>query len=159
VIIGAAKPTVEFIRRSLDTQLGDATKAILSFASAQTMMIDLQCSAKNLLFSQVVPLPWSDEKDVLEHKRLMAKYYPDSSIGFASLEGYYAAVAVVSIFKKVGPSFSKKDFIKLLKNISKDVFDESLAKRLDSDCMCLKDIYITQFRQEAFKVIGKYPDE
>ena len=71
IMIGAAKPTVEFIRRSLDSPLGNATKAILSFASAQTMMIDLECTAQNLLFSQVVPLPWSDEEDIQKYKEVM----------------------------------------------------------------------------------------
>jgi ABC-type branched-subunit amino acid transport system substrate-binding protein len=159
VMIGAAKPTVEFIRRSLDTSLGDATKAILSFASAQTMMIDLECTAQNLLFSQVVPLPWSEEEDILKYKAAMARYYPNTPIGFASLEGYFAAVMVSSIFEKLGPNFSKNDFIKALRDIPKEVFKDRSIVIKDNNCGCLNNVYITQFRAGVFEVVGTYPHE
>lgn len=159
VMIGAAKPTVEFIRRSLDSKLDRATKAILSFASAQTMMIDLECTAPNLLFSQVVPLPWSDDEDMKQYREIMSQYYPNTPVGFASLEGYFAAVMVASIFEKLGPNFNKNSFISALKDIPKSVFKDHSIVIKDNSCGCLDKVYITQYRAGEFEVVGAYPDE
>lgn len=159
VMIGAAKPTVEFIRRSLNSSLGNATKAILSFASAQTMMIDLECTAQNLLFSQVVPLPWSKDQDMEEYRKIMSKYYPGTPIGFASLEGYFAAVMVSSIFEKIGPNFSKRSFIKALEDIPKSIFKDHSIVIKDNSCGCLDKVYVTQYRIGEFEVVGVYPNE
>ncbi|MDY0237856.1 MAG: ABC transporter substrate-binding protein [Campylobacterales bacterium] len=159
IMIGAAKPTVEFIRRSLNTSLGEATKAILSFASAQTMMRELECTATNLLFAQVVPLPWGDNEDVVEYRANMARYYPETEIGFASLEGYIAGVMVGSIFEHLGPKFSKDSFIDKLHDVPKEIFHDKSIVIKDNGCGCLDKVYITKYNGYEFEVIKEYSDE
>ncbi|NLC28532.1 MAG: ABC transporter substrate-binding protein [Campylobacteraceae bacterium] len=159
IMIGAAKPTVEFIRRSLDTPLGEATKAILSFASAQNMMIDLGCTAQNLIFTQVVPLPWGECEDVVQYRKDMSKYYPKASIGFASLEGYIAGVMVGSIFEHLGRNFSKDAFIDALYDVPKEIFRDRSIVIKDNNCGCLDKIYIIKYTGTEFKVIAEHPHE
>lgn len=151
IMIGAARPVVEFIRRSVTTSLSRATKAIVSFASAQTIMIDLQCVASNLIFSQVVPLPWNEGEALERYRQSMERHYSKASVGFASLEGYLAAQETAQLFASLGPRFSKKAFIKAM---ATQVSKQRNLKKEENHCGCLEKVYITQYRNEAFEVVS-----
>jgi ABC-type branched-subunit amino acid transport system substrate-binding protein len=157
IMIGTARPVVEFIRRSVTTSLSRATKAIVSFASAQTIMIDLQCVASNLIFSQIVPLPWEETPELEAYRQSMRKYYTKDAIGFASLEGYLAAKTVVQLFEELGPRFRKQDFLKAMETMRRHK-DKKVALEANN-CGCLGRVYITQYRNESFEVIGAYDDD
>jgi ABC-type branched-subunit amino acid transport system substrate-binding protein len=159
IMIGAARPVVEFIRRSITTPLSRATKAVVSFASAQTIMVDLQCVASNLIFSHVVPLPWGESPDVALYREQMAKYYPDVPVGFSSLEGYFAAKVAASVFEKLGPNFTKREMVRALHHLPKSAFKDRSIVVKDNSCGCLDTIYITQYRNNTFELLGEYTDE
>ncbi|MBE0496362.1 MAG: ABC transporter substrate-binding protein [Campylobacterales bacterium] len=159
IMIGTARPVVEFIRRSVTTSLSRATKAIISFASAQTIMIDLQCVASNLIFSQVVPLPWGEGEDLERYRGSMRRHYTEAAIGFASLEGYLAAQMVANLFESLGPRFDKKTFVDAMETMASQASKHELLTKEENHCGCLDEVYITQYRNEAFEVIGVVSDE
>ena len=119
------------------------------------MVEGLDKNAKNLLFSQVVPLPWGESPDVKVYRRQMEKFYPGTPVGFISLEGYFAAKMVTSVFKKVGKDFSKDLYIDALHDIPKEIFQDRSIVIKDNSCGCLDKIYLTSFNGKDFELLGE----
>lgn len=156
IMFSAAKPAVEFVRRARKSEiLKDAMLGVVSFAGAEAVVRDLGMRAGNMVFSQVVPLPWGESIDVGHYRRQMNKFYPTAPIGFASLEGYFAAKMVTSIFRKVGKDFSHDSFIDALHDIPKEIFQDKSIIIKDNSCGCLDKIYVTRYTQKGFETIGE----
>ena len=156
IMISAAKPAAEFIKRVRKSDiLKDAMVGVISFGGAELIVRDLDKQAQNIIFSQVVPLPWSESIDTGHYKRQMAKFYPTAPLGFASLEGFFAAKMVTSVFRKIGKDFSHDSFIDALHDIPKEIFQDKSILIKDNSCGCLDTIYVTRYTSKGFEVIGE----
>jgi len=113
IMIGATKPTAEFVKRSRnDKNFKDVKFAAISFVGSSMLLKELKNKVDNIIFSQVVPSPWGTlSEEVGIYRNLMDKYYPNREYSYISLEGFFIAKMTTELFKRVGKDFTKEDFI------------------------------------------------
>jgi branched-chain amino acid transport system substrate-binding protein len=161
LMIGATAPVAEFIKRARKSEkLGHHVKfGLFSFVEPRSLIEQLDFEGKNIIFAQVVPSPWTADVDEVEHYRqLMKKYHPDKALNHVSLEGFFAARMIAEVFKAVGPSFNKEQFIKELGNSSRNLDEKAVSINRDERCKCLHRIHLSEYVEDDFFSVGKNND-
>lgn len=152
VMVGATKPTAEFIKRArMGKKLEGATYAAISFSGSDMLVNELQKRVDNVIFSQVVPSPWtSSSKEVELYRELMHRYNPPKEYSYASLEGYFIARMTVELFRRVGKEFDKDDFIEEMENLYESIKSNQKVKESKRICKCLNNVYLTRYEDGKF---------
>jgi len=94
IMIGATKPTAEFIKRARkDKNLKGVKFGAISFIGSRMLLNALNEKVENIIFSQVVPSPWGAlSQEVGLYRKLMDKYNPEKEYSYVSLEGFFIAL-------------------------------------------------------------------
>jgi len=152
IMVGATKPTAEFIKRArLDENLKDVKFGTISFVGSSMLLNTLDEKVKNIIFSQVVPSPWGAlSKEVGLYRDLMDRYNPNRDYSYVSLEGYFIAKMTVEIFKRVGKEFTKEDFIDEMHYIYKTIERNHDVQESERICKCLNKVYLTYYDDGIF---------
>jgi len=155
ILIGTTRPVAQFIKRARLNKkiIKNINFATLSFVNPKLLLKILKFKSKNIIFSQIVPSPWtSKKKQVLKYRELMSKYYPNKDFSFISLEGYFTAKMVVQLFKDVGKNFSKSDFIRAMKKLSLKIKNSAREKKSSNECVCLNRIHLMKYTNKMFEL-------
>ena len=156
ILVGTTMPAALFIKRARKDKkiIKNVNFATLSFVDPQLLLKTLNFKADNIIFSQVVPSPWTSRKiQVIKYRELMSKYYPKENYSFISLEGYFAAKMTVQLFKDVGKNFTKSDFVNAMEKLSYKIKNISRSNDATNECVCLHRIYLTRFLNKKFEQI------
>lgn len=152
IMIAVTKPAAEFIQRARENEnLKDAKYGTISFIGPRMFLNTLDGRAENIIFSQVVPSPWSSSsKEVEYYRELMDRFNPQKEYSYISLEGFFIARMTVELFRRVGKKFTKEDFIGEIAHLYEEIergfgIDESM--RL---CQCLNNVYLTYYSDGIF---------
>ncbi len=162
IMAGTTMPVAEFIKRArTDKKIIDNINfGTLSFVSPKLLIKTLNNKTKNIVFSQIVPSPWtSKKKEVILYRKLMAKYFPDKDFGYVSLEGYFVAKMTVELFKDVGADFTKADFIKEMEKLSNDIKNNYKSSKPSNRCTCLHRVHLSKYENGRFDLIIEDIDE
>jgi len=156
ILIGTTMPVAQFIKRARLNRkiIKNINFATLSFVNPKLLLKKLKFKSKNIIFSQIVPSPWtSKKKQVVKYRELMSKYYPNKNFSFISLEGYFTAKMVVQLFKDVGKNFTKSDFIKAMENLSLKIENSTREKKPSNECVCLNRIHLMKYTNKMFELV------
>jgi len=153
ILIGTTRPVAQFVKRARLNKkiIKNINFATLSFVNPKLLLKILKFKSKNIIFSQIVPSPWtSKKKQVVKYRELMSKYYPNKDFSFISLEGYFTAKMVIQLFQDVGKNFTKSDFIKEIKNLSLKIKNSTREKNPSNECVCLNRIHLMKYTNKMF---------
>ena len=96
-------------------QRGGATHFMAVNSGAAQLVRILGKDAKGLIFTQVVPYPWSRATALArEHQEAMQKYYPEAKLSFSSIEGAASAMLLVEALERAGGDVTRERLIKAL---------------------------------------------
>ena len=152
IVIGATKPTAEFIKRSrADKNLKNTKFGVISFTGSSLLLSALDSNMENIVFSQVVPSPWGAlSKDVNLYRELMDKYNSNRDYSYISLEGYFIARITAELFRRVGKKFTKSDFIDQMRLIDEEIKKDKESEEGKKVCECLNNVYLTYYDDGIF---------
>ncbi|MGE5765985.1 MAG: ABC transporter substrate-binding protein [Bacteroidota bacterium] len=114
VIVGAYKPTAEFIKVARKIQM-HATFVNISFVGSAALAKELGRDGAGVVVTQVVPLPWDSSIPLVQQyqaalKDLDGKAEP----GFVSLEGYMVGRLVIAALEKVQGELTRAAFLQAI---------------------------------------------
>lgn len=158
LMIGSTAPVAEFIKRARkSTKIHEKVHfGLFSFVEPYQLIELVDKNGKNITFAQVVPSPWTSEvEEVEQYRALMQKYHPHERLSHVSLEGFFAARMIVEVFKTVGPSFTKEEFIKELGRFSQTLDENAVSKNRDERCKCLHRVHLSEYVEDDFFSIGE----
>ncbi|MFO0929143.1 MAG: ABC transporter substrate-binding protein [Gemmataceae bacterium] len=114
VMVSTYAPAARFIRLVRDAGL-DVTFANVSFVGGKDLASYLQAFgphySSGVIITQVVPPYRSAATGVLRYREHLARYYPQESPGFISLEGYIAARILVEGLHSAGPTLTAETLV------------------------------------------------
>ena len=157
-MIGSTMPVGEFIKRARKSEKIDRNVhfGLFSFVEPRQLIDMVGEDGKGITFAQVVPSPWTADVDEVEHYRqLMKKYHPNEALSHVSLEGFFAARMIAEVFKTLGPSFTKEEFIKQLASFSQSLDEKAVSKNRDERCKCLHRVHLSEYVDDDFFSVGK----
>ena len=152
ILIGATKPTAEFIKRARkDDNLKNVKFGAISFIGSSMLLNALNAKLENIIFSQVVPSPWGALSQEVEiYRDLMDKYYPNKEYSYVSLEGFFIAKMTAELFRRVGKNFTKEDFINQMSHLFQEIENNLDTKESKRVCKCLNSVYLTYYNDGIF---------
>ena len=152
IMIGATKPTAEFIKRARkDKNLKNLKFGAISFIGSSMLLNALDEKLENIIFSQVVPSPWGAlSKEVGLYRELMDRYNPNREYSYVSLEGFFIAKMTTELFKRVGKDFTKEDFIDEMRYLFRDIENNQDVEESKRVCKCLNHVYLTYYNDGIF---------
>lgn len=104
VLVATAEAAAEYVRATRDAG-SDAVFASLSYIGSETFAGALAAMGpdycKDILVTQVVPLPTSGAKSVIEYRADLGQWFPEHAPSFVSLEGYIVATLLVEGLKRI----------------------------------------------------------
>ena len=152
IMVGATKPTAEFIRRARkDKNLKNVKFGAISFIGSRMLLNALNEKVENIIFSQVVPSPWAAlSQEVVLYRELMDKYNPNKEYSYVSLEGFFIAKMTTELFKRVGKDFSKEDFIDEMRYLYEEIENNQDIQESRRVCKCLNNVYLTYYKDGIF---------
>ena len=152
IMIGATKPTAEFIKRARkDKNLKDVKFGAISFIGSRMLLNALDEKVENIIFSQVVPSPWGAlSQEVGLYRQLMDKYNPNKEYSYVSLEGFFIAKMTTELFKRVGKDFTKEDFIDEMRHLFREIKNNQDVDESRRVCKCLNNVYLTYYNDGIF---------
>ncbi len=152
IMIGATKPTAEFIKRARkDKNLKDVKFGAISFIGSRMLLNALNEKLGNIIFSQVVPSPWGAlSQEVGLYRKLMDKYNPDKEYSYISLEGFFIAKMTIELFRRVGEDFTREDFIDEMRHLYREIESNQDVEESRRVCKCLNNVYLTYYNDGIF---------
>jgi len=156
IMIGAYLPCANFIKGATRSGMENTLFCNVSFVGSETLVRLLDGNTKNVLISQVVPLPWdSSNPAVQEYQKLFRKIYPGDDFGFVSLEGFLAAKLTVKGLERAGQNPTRESFIAALETIDKNAL-EGLSLSLGKDHhQAMNTVYLTSYDNAKFQEIKR----
>ena len=158
LMIGSTMPVGEFIKRARKSEKIDRNVhfGLFSFVEPRELIDMVGEDGKGITFAQVVPSPWTADVDEVEnYRQLMKKYHPNEALSYVSLEGFFAARMIAEVFKTLGPSFTKEEFIKQLASFSQSLDEKAVSKNRDERCKCLHRVHLSEYIDDDFFSVGK----
>jgi len=111
VLVGAYKPCADFIRLAHRHGL-NALFVNISFVGSTALAKELGDEGKDVIISQVVPLP--DDRSipvVSRYRAALLATFQHAVPDFVSLEGYLAGLLTIEALKKAGPEVTREKFL------------------------------------------------
>lgn len=156
IIIGTQKPSAFFIKEAKKLGMNNTKFCAISFAGGDTFMKELNEDTNNVIFSQVVPLPWDNSHEaVKEYQEIYNKYNKNSNYSFLSLEGFLSAKLVVKALEKAGVDLTRKNFLEAFSKLDKNALAGFEIKFSKNDNEALNEIYILDLYDFKYRVLKK----
>jgi ABC-type branched-subunit amino acid transport system substrate-binding protein len=146
VLVGAYKPCADFIRLARRHGL-NALFVNISFVGSTALAKELGDDGKDVIVSQVVPLP--DDRSipvVSRYRAALLAAFQHAVPDFVSLEGYVAGLLTIEALKKVGPEVTREKFLAAVYDTG--TFDLGGLKLTfgPGDNQGLDDVFLTKIR-------------
>lgn len=114
VIVGAYKPTAEFIKVARRINM-DATFVNISFVGSAALAKELGRDGAGVVVTQVVPFPWDSSIPLVQEYQAALKALDASAEpGFVSLEGYMVARLTIAALQKVQGELTRSAFLQAI---------------------------------------------
>jgi branched-chain amino acid transport system substrate-binding protein len=111
---GAYKPIAEIYKASRTNYPALEIMAVNS--GAQQLVRIVGESAKGIIFTQIVPFPWSPGFPIVrEYQQAWIQAYPNAELSFSSLEGFVNAKVLVDALQR-SKSFTRKGLFEAMEN-------------------------------------------
>ncbi len=118
VMVGAYPACAEFIKLSKVKMNRDLPFCNISFVGTESLKKALGAYGENVIVSQVVPHPLSNEISLIrEYQESMSVYQHDAPISFISLEGYIAGKLFAQIATAVPGELTREAFISTMQEV------------------------------------------
>ena len=154
IIVGTQKASAFFIKEAKKLGLKDAKFCNVSFAGGDTFIKELNGDTNNVIFSQIVPLPWDNSHEgIKEYQEIYSKYNENPNFSFISLEGFLSAKLVVKALQKAGVDLTRKNFLEAFNKLDKNAlagFEINFSKNNNE---ALEQIYILDFYNSKYRVL------
>jgi len=154
ILVGAYKPSARFIMQWRKHYGTDTLFAPISFVNANALISELRGRGDHIYFSLTVP-SYDDNtlKIAKTYKRLLARYYPDSTPSYASFESFLAAKAAVAALKNIHGHITREGFVKALKRLRRDTLG---SIPLDyHNTQLLNQVYLSVYQNGAFHLVAE----
>jgi ABC-type branched-subunit amino acid transport system substrate-binding protein len=116
VIVGAYKPSAEFIRIARDLGL-DPVFVNISFVGSKALAQELGPVGEGVVVTQVVPLPEDDSIPlVADYRRALAALDPELEPGFVSLEGYIVGRLIIAALEDLGHDVTRAGLLATIRD-------------------------------------------
>lgn len=156
VIIGTQKPSAFFINEAKKIGMNNTKFCTISFAGGDTFLKELNGDTSNVIFSQIVPLPWDDSHEaVKEYQEIYSKYNTNDGYSFISLEGFLSAKFVVKALEKAGIDLTRKNFLEAFRKLDKNALSGFEIKFSKNDNEALTEVYILDLFESKYRVLKK----
>lgn len=118
VMVGTYAPLAKFVRESRSRGLNPLFLNV-SFVGTEAFAREAGEAGEGVVITQVVPPPnREDLPAVSDYHKALAKYFPEESPNFVSLEGYITARVLVEGLRRAGPSPTRAGLISALENMN-----------------------------------------
>lgn len=156
IIIGTQKPSAFFIKEAKKLGMNNTKFCTVSFAGGDTFLKELNGDTNNIIFSQVVPLPWDNSHEaVKEYQEVYGKYNTNSNYSFLSFEGFLSAKLVAKALEKAGIDLTRKTFLEAFNKLDKNALAGFEIKFSKNNNEALNEIYILDFYDSKYRVLKK----
>ncbi len=155
IMVDAYRPGATFIRRMREIGHDQTRFFHLSFVNSDSLMQELSIQeSKGVYVSQVVPPPWDSQRPIIEHyQQVMARYYPDEPLSFASLEGFIAAKVTVKALKKSGKRLTRRGFLRAIAEIESPALEQIGFSARTDQTTGIKRLWITARENDRMVVV------
>jgi len=148
-IVGAYQPSAEFIR--IAHRLGLKPIFInISFVGSEALAVELGKAGKDVIVSQVVPLPEDPERLIVaDYNRALVALDSQLEPSFVTLEGYLVGRLVVESLKATGREVTRKGLLDTIREVGE--FDLSGLKLSfgPNDNQGLDEVFLTILNSEG----------
>ncbi len=154
ILVGAYKPSARFIRQWRQNYDPETLFAPISFVNADALIGELDGKGTHIYFSLTVP-SYDDNrlKIANTYRRLLARYYPDSTPSYASFESFLAAKAAVSALKSIHGGITREGFVSALKRLGRDTLGDIPINYHNTQL--LNQVYLSVYRDGAFHLVDE----
>jgi len=154
IIVGAYKPSAQFIKKARECCFKNVIFAPISFVNSNALIGELDGDGKNILFSQTVP-SYHDKSlnEVEQYLRLLKFYYPQTKPTYASFESFLAAKTVVNALENINGDITRKRFLMQIKNLNQNTFKDIYIKYKNTQL--LNKVFLSTYKNNQFKPIKK----
>jgi ABC-type branched-subunit amino acid transport system substrate-binding protein len=161
ILIGAYKPSAEFIKAAKDRGANGIYFCNISFVGSSALIkeldgrhMDLVNDRSDVIISQVVPSPWhGDQPSVKEYRSIYKKEFPQSDYSFVSLEGFLNAKLVVAALQKSGRELTRANFMQAFETLDSGVLDGFEISLSPGDHQALGSVYISEYKEGQFTIL------
>ena len=152
-VIGAYKTNSLFIKRAKENDhLKDVIFCNISFGDANSMVKELEnlkIDTKNLIFSQVVPsYTNTNVKAVQEYQTLMKRYFPNTELGFLSLEAFLSSKILVNAISRITGEITREKLLLTLKTTPNNLLEGIPLDYKNSQL--LNKTYLFEYKNKQF---------
>jgi len=158
VMIGAYKPSAEFIRRARLEGLHDTLFANISFVGTGALLRALKYQTQNLLISQVVPSPWGESAIATHYRNALLKAGDRAPLSFVSLEGYIAARLTLMALKVCEQQNFSSPLVECFEALGQSRIEDFTISLGKGDHHASSHVYLTLFERQEARVIKTYGD-
>jgi len=156
VMVGAYKPCAEFIKLARTIEL-DAVFVNISFVGSEPLAEELGQNGKDVVVTQVVPLPKGLEIPlVARYQRMMKATNPDAKVGFVSLEGYIVGRLAVEALNKLGNPVTRAGLLSTIRDGAVFDLDGVTLSYGPDDNQGMDRVFLTVIQQDgSFKAVDR----
>ena len=152
-MIGAYKTNSLFIKKAKENEdLKDTIFCNISFGDANSMIKELEklnTNTQNLIFSQVVPSYMDTNIPVVfEYQTLMQLYYPNTELGFLSLEAFLSTKVLVNAISRIQGDITREKFIYMLETAPNKILEGIDIEFKNTQL--LNKIYLFEYKNNQF---------
>ncbi|WP_419175676.1 ABC transporter substrate-binding protein [Desulfosediminicola sp.] len=149
VLVGTYSACAEFIKLSKNKYSGELIYGSISFVGTESLKETLGGYGKNVIVSQVVPLPTDNKLPLVrEYERAMGKYQHDVPLSFTSLEGYIAGKLFAMIAREVPQPLTREKFIETMHSVGRFDLGGVVLQFGPDDHQGSDEIYLTSIYPE-----------
>jgi branched-chain amino acid transport system substrate-binding protein len=160
IMVGTYSPLAKFIRQCQEEEFSPYFHTV-SFVGSAAFAGEILAQGINpslyeqIIVTQVVPSPLSDELELVKNYRAMAgKYFPEDEPNYVALEGFINAQVLGKALQLTGAGLTRQAFINTVEKINK--LDIGIGKPISFgpfDHNGLEEIYYSRLDQDGtFKV-------
>ncbi len=152
VMVGTYAPLAKFVKEAKKAGLAKTIFHTVSFVGPEALAKELGTESSNVVVTQVMP-PYgaSSLAIVTEYLEALAKYFPNDTPNFVSLEGFANAHVVVEGLKRAGKDLTRESFIDAIESIKPGQVGTGLGFNYGpNDHVGLEKVYITQIKDGKF---------
>ena len=152
ILVGAYKPSARFIRQWRQNSDPETLFAPISFVNADALIRELGGEGTHIYFSLTVP-SYDDSKLKIAntYRRLLARYYPESTPSYASFESFLAAKAAVAALKSIHVGITREGFVSALKRLKRDTLGNIPISYRNTQL--LNQVYLSVYKDGAFHLV------
>jgi len=149
IIVGAYKPSAQFIKSARECCFRDVVFAPISFVNSNALINELNGDGKNILFSQTVPSYHNQNlQEVVQYLDLFKFYYPNKKPTYTSFESFLAAKAVANALQNINGKITHRKFLSNMKTLDENSLGDIKIKYQNTQL--LNNVFLSTYKYGKF---------